>query len=249
MRRWTKKTFGLAVAVGLSMSGAAVAEPLQELRGRLAALHSDRPIRIEVEVTFDHLGTAPLHLNAEKRRGTADLRFNAKGKVKSTQRWHGGATRFSVWGSGRAADESSTPLLDTEEAWVLVDPAGTLDLLLRDAVLLDDRTVTWRERPARLLVIRPGLFAGRDEQGRPADGPRWLTQEAKIWLDENGDPLALERSLAFDVGPLHATQHQVATFQQVDGRLLVADADEVFTGSALIAFNGADHRTLRVKVR
>jgi hypothetical protein len=249
MKRWTKKTFGLVLAAGLSMSGAATAEPLQDLRSRLTALHSDQPIRIEVEVEFDHVGTAPLHLKTERRRGTADLRFGPKGVVKSTQRWHGGTTRASFWKSGRKVDESHTPLLDTEEAWVLVDPAGTLDLLLQGATLLDDQAVTWQERPARLVVIRPGPLAGHHGKGSPVDGPRWLTQEAKIWLDESGDPLALERTMVIDFGPLHATQHQVATFQQVDGRLLVADADEVFTGSALAAFIGADHRTLKVKVR
>lgn len=65
-------------------------------------------------------------------------------------------------------------LLDEAEAHDLIDQAGTLKSLLHEALLVSDEEATWHGQPARLLVIRPGL----------------MVNEAQIWLDASGSPMA-----------------------------------------------------------
>jgi hypothetical protein len=64
--------------------------------------------------------------------------------------------------------------LDGTETGDLIDQAGTLKILLNEALLVSDEEATWHGQPARLLVIRPGL----------------LVNEAQIWLDASGSPMA-----------------------------------------------------------
>ena len=72
---------------------------------------------------------------------------------------------------------------DTEELW---NQAGMMESFLSEATLLSDEQVTWRGRPARLLVVRPTPFERRDGEPRP------FGAQARIWLDECGVPLAME---------------------------------------------------------
>jgi len=62
---------------------------------------------------------------------------------------------------------------------------------LAGGLLLSDEKVTWRGRPARLLVIRPALLEP-DRKDEPAP----FVTEAKVWLDESGVPLAMESVVA-----------------------------------------------------
>ena len=64
-----------------------------------------------------------------------------------------------------------------------VDPAGMLEALLSDSLLVSDESVTWEGRPARLLVVRS--FAAMN---RPSEEPQRFDLDAKIWLDESGVP-------------------------------------------------------------
>lgn len=72
------------------------------------------------------------------------------------------------------------------EAQDLVNQAGMMESFLSEATLLSDEQVTWRGRPARLLVVRPVPFERRDGEPRP------LKAQARIWLDETGMPLAMQ---------------------------------------------------------
>lgn len=62
---------------------------------------------------------------------------------------------------------------------------------LAGGLLLSDEKVTWQGQPARLLVIRPALLEP-DRKGEPTP----FVSEAKVWLDESGVPLAMERAVA-----------------------------------------------------
>jgi hypothetical protein len=243
------KALGWLLTGGLMVASVLPAQSLDPLQARLAALRSDQPIRLKVDVELTHRGTAPLHLNGTKKRGRAIVVYGPRGPEVREQRWRESSTVLSAWRQSKS--EVETPLLDEEEAGDLVDPAGMLALLLHGATVLSDEEVTWQGQPARLLVVRPDPLDGeRQGEGKPAEGnPGRLVTEAKIWLDAGGLPLALERSVELRFGPaLQMTQHQELTFQQVEGRLLAARSEVTYTGTALAVLRSSDEKKLKITV-
>jgi hypothetical protein len=233
------KAFAMALTGVILFAASGKAEPLDEVRARLSALRNDQPMRLYVDVNLEHRGSAPLHLNKTKRRGRATVDFGPKGVKMLDQKWFSDSTRFSLWRS--KPDDSDIPLLGFEEALDLADPAGALDLALSDAVVLEDRTVTWHEQMARLLVVRPAQLVAHQE-----DSP--LVTEVRIWLDPSGIPLAMERSSEFQLGPLKATQLLRFTYQWVEGRLLADEVREEFQSTAIAVLRGRDKRTMKVRI-
>lgn len=232
------------LAGSLLAASSLAAEPLGELQARLAGMRNDQPTRIQMDVELQHRGSAPLHLNKQKRRGAATVVYGPKGVESLTQKWTGTSSRFSFWKERNV--ETDMPLLAETEANDLADPAGMMDLLLREAVLLSDEAATWEGRPARLLVIRPSLAAASPRE--TAEGERTpLDLRARFWLDDSGTPIAMERSMEFRLGPaLVMTETQAFTFQQVDGRLLVSEAEETFSSKALAVLRGRDSKKIKV---
>ena len=229
------------VAGSLLMSTLASAQPINDLQTRVVSMRNDQKTRIEVEVEFRHRGSAPLHLNKEKRRGVAVVEAGPKGVKTITSRWLETSSRFSIWRNGDPQDES--PLMNDTEALDLVNPAGMMETFLSEATLLSDEKVTWQGQPARLLVVRPALLEPRKDGKEPTP----YAIEAKVWLDENGVPLAMERGFELQLGPvLSVTENQSFTFQQVDGRLLVAEAQETYSGTGLAVLHGRDDKKMKV---
>lgn len=243
-----RQSLGWILFGSLWITGSLAAEPLTDLRTRLAALRSEEPVRIEVDIELKHRGSAPLHLNKTKRRGTATVDYGPKGVRKITQRWLETGVRFSVWKKSKLENEA--PPLGDVEAEVLANPVEMMDFLVNGATLLSDESVTWEGQPARLLVIRPhpSASARNEEAPPPREGdPSPLVLEAKIWLNESGDPLAFERSAELRLGgALQLMEQQTLTFQQVEGRLLVAEAWEAYRGSGLGVLHGRDDRRMTV---
>ena len=240
------KALGWTLAGGLLMSSLVSAETINDLQTRLVSMRNDQKTRMEVEVEFRHRGSAPLHLNKEKKRGVAVIEAGPKGVKKITSRWLGTSSRFSAWGKKKGENEA--PLLDDVEALDLVNPAGMMEAFLSEATLLSDERVTWQGQPARLLVVRPALLESNRKGNEPAeDEPEPYALEAKVWLDENGVPLAMERGFELKLGPaLSVTESQSFTFQQVEGRLLVAEAEETWSGTGLAVLRGRDDKKLKV---
>lgn len=213
-------------------------------------MRNDQKTRIEVEIEYRHRGSAPLHLNKEKRRGVAVVEAGPKGVKKITSRWLGTSTRFSAWGKKKG--ENAEPLLNDTDALDLVNPAEMMEIFLNEATLLSDEKVTWQGQPARLLVVRPSLLEPKRKDGKePGKGeepePKRYAIEAKVWLDENGAPLAMERGFEYRLGPaLSWTSSQSYTFQQVEGRLLVAEAEETYSGTGLAVLHSRDDRKMKV---
>lgn len=243
------QALGWMVAAFLMVTGTLAAEPLEDLRARLAGMRNDRPTRVRVDVEVRHRGSAPLHLNRDKKRGRAIIAFTPDRGVKMLdQRWTGTGTRFSVWKKSQSNGESR--LLDFVEAEDLVDPAAFMEVYLDGATLLKDEEASWQGQPARLLVFRPGPLSpqGKDDAEASARADRLpYAFEAKVWLDETGAPLAMERSFETRLGPaLAVTDLQNLTFQQVGGRLLVAEARQDYSGTALAVLRGRDSKKVKV---
>ena len=242
-----RQALGWILFGSLWISGSLTAEPLSDLRMRLAELQSDEPMRIQVDVELKHRGSAPLHLNKTKRRGTAIVDYGPKGVRKIEQWWTETGLRFSFWKKSKV--ETETRPLDDIEAQDLADPVEMMDFLLNGATLLSDESATWQGQPARLLVIRPHpSAAARNEEAAPREGgPSPFDLEAKIWLNESGDPLALERSMEFRLGrALALTGQQTLTFQQVEGRLLAAEAWQAYNGTGLAVLHSRDDKKMTV---
>ncbi len=228
------------------MGRGALAQPLSDLQTRLAALRTDQPAGIKVEVEFQHRGTAPLHLNDRRKRGEAVIVSGRYGAEVRKQKWTGSGRRFSFWGAQE--DEHDVPLVTEDEAQDLLDPVGTIDLVLANAELVSDEAATWEGRPARLLVLRADfpVAAQRGTDAPPQGARSPFLEEAKIWLDESGLPLAMERTLNAKLGPVKATEQRTLTFHYVDGRLLVDKAESDYSGTALAVLRTRDHKTMKV---
>jgi hypothetical protein len=237
-----RQALGWTLAVGLLMSIQVSAQPINDLQTRLATMRNEQKTRIEVEVEFRHRGSAPLHLNKEKRRGVAVVEAGPKGVKRITSRWLGSSTRVSAWGKKKSENEN--PLLNDTDALDLVNPAGMMEAFLNDSILVSDESATWEGRPARLLVLRS--FAAFNRVAA-AEEPERVDLDAKIWLDESGVPLAMERGFELRFGPaLSVTENQSFTFQQIKGRLLVAEAEETWSGTGLAVLHGRDDRKMKV---
>ena len=243
------QALGWTLAAGLLMSTQVSAQPINDLQSRLESMRNDQKTRIEVEIEFRHRGSAPLHLNKQKKRAKAIIFYGPRGVEKIERQSFSSSTRFSAW-SDQKGEEA--PLLDDIEALELVNPAGMLETFLSEATLVSEEKVTWQGQPARLLVLRPAATQPDPKDGKvPAQGeetePTPFAGEAKVWLDENGVPLAMERGFEFRLGrALSVTESQSFTFQQVDGRLLVAEARESYSGTGLAVLHGREDKKVKV---
>jgi hypothetical protein len=231
----------MALTGVLLFAGSVQAEPLDEVRARLSTLRNDQPMRLVVDVKVEHRGSAPLHLNKVRRRGTATVHLGPDGVKRIDQKWLGKSTFASLWRSSKPEDPEMA-MLDFEEARDLYDPVEILDFALTDAVLLEDRADTWRGQTARLLVVRPAQLVAHQDSSP-------LITEMRLWLDPNGIPLAMERTSEFSLGPaLKATQLLTVTYQQVDGRLLADEVREDDQSTAIAVLRGKDKKTMKVHV-
>ena len=231
---------------GSQPSAQARAEPLAELGSRLAAWSSDAPLRVEVEVEQKHRGSAPLHLRRTKQIGGAVIEWGPRGVESLEQWWFGAGARLSIWerAQRRPVIGEDDRVLSDQEAAELADPAGSLGVLLEGATLLADEPSTWEGRAARRLTIQPAMLAPRNAKGREREReePGPLELRLAVWLDEVGEPLAVERSVDFAAGPLAAQQRQTLVLAQVDGRLVVSEMRETWTGQAVALLRGQDDK-------
>ena len=191
-----------------------------------------------------------MHLNKNKRHGRAIVERRPNGTVVTKDRSRGSSTWFSFWRS-KKDDETVEPLVSWEEAQNLANPVGMLESLLQEVEVVSEERVSWQGQPARLLVLQHAELAARQQAEKgsteSAQGPVLL--EAKLWLDESGVPLALESSAELRLtAALTAMEHQSFTFQQVDGRLLVAEARASHSGTALAVLRSGESKTMKVTV-
>ena len=238
------KTKALAMALTgvILFTGSGKAESLDDLRDRLSEMRNDQPVRLVVDVTLEHRGSAPLHLNKTRRRGTATVQFGPEGAKVVDEKWLKDRTFGSFWRSAPPNEDSDMPLVDFEAAREMADPAGALSMALDGAVVLEDRTDTWQGQTARLLVVRPAEVPVQQE-GSP------IVAGMKIWLDPSGAPLGMEKSFEFKLGPvLKAMERVTFTYRQAEGRLLVEEVRDDFQGSAIGVLRDKNKRTMKVRV-
>lgn len=233
------RALGLWMASGLLISNVLTAEPLTDLRARLAALRNTQPIRLKVEIEAKHLESASLRRSGAKQTGRATINYGPKGV-----RMRGGLSTYSShassWGANEEPPGIEIPLLEEGEAKFLVDPANILYFLLWDATLLSDKPVDWQGQAARLLVFVPTSVGEK----AASSGAFWrFSGEVKIWLSDRGLPLAMQHTMRPNVEPaVSAKKDQLFIFQEVDGRLLASRTEDTFSGTRW------DTRTVQVSL-
>lgn len=246
-----RRVFACTLVLGFLFAAAGRAETLDDVLSRLSSMRLDKPVKLKVEVQVKHKGTAPLHRNRVTKRGMATIQSDPDGVKVIERKWLSDSSRFSLWRSSKQDnDESGVELIGDEEAYGLTNPASTLEDLLRDATLVEERAEAWQGKTARLLVIRPAQLAPLEKDGEDPAAPERRSPfagEVKLWLDETGIPLALDGVTQFRLGPaVNVKQHQTITFQQKDGRLFVAEVQESFESTALAILRGRDSRVMKV---
>jgi hypothetical protein len=233
------------LAGALLVTGPAMAQqPLIDLQARLAGLPKELPSRVKVDVELRHKGSAPLHRNNTRMRGEAILVNGRLGAEVRQQKWTRSSSRFSFWKEDE--DNEDIPLVTEGEAEDLIDPVGVMADLLDGAELVSDEAVTWRDRPVRLVTLRLSRPELKEAEAKGA--PSLPVDEiAKIWLDESGLPLALERSAAARLGGVaKVAERRTLTFRTVDGRLLVDEVEAEYSNEALAVLRGRDFKKMKV---
>jgi hypothetical protein len=235
---------GALLAAGSVMPAAAQPQPLTDLQARLAGLPRELPSRVKVDVELRHKGSAPLHRNDKKMRGEAVLVNGRFGPEVRRQKWTQTGSRFSFWKADE--DQAEIDLVTEGEAEDLMDPVGVMADLLDGAELVGDEAVTWRDRPARLVTFRLSRPELKEAESQGASPPP-IEENAKVWLDETGLPLALERSASVRLGGVaKAAERRTLTFRSVDGRLLVDEVEAEYSNEALVVLRGRDFKKMKV---
>jgi hypothetical protein len=115
------------------------------------------------------------------------------------------------------------------------------------AVLAEDKMEPRGGKPTRVLIIKP--HDGLSASDRKAVKSREDT--LKIWLDDNGIPIALDRAYKIKFSKLlisiNMSAHQTATFAVTGDRLVVISSNENTAGSGL-GQSEESHKTARVKL-
>ncbi len=234
------RALGLWMAIGLLISNVLTAEPLTDLRTRMAALRNTQPIRLKVEIEAKHLESASRRRSSAKYAGRTTIIYGPKG-VKMRGGLSTSSSQASSWlGADEEPAGIEIPVLDMGEAKFLVDPANILYFLLWDATLLREEPADWQGQAARLLVLVPTSFGEK----AASSGAFWrFSGEVKIWLSDRGLPLAMQHTMRPNVEPaVLAKKEQLFVFQEVDGRLLASRAEDTFSGTRW------DTRTLQISL-
>ena len=97
--------------------------------------------------------------------------------------------------------------------------------------MLEDKSDTYKGKPARLLVIRIDLAL--DEEERKALKSSDATE--KLWLDADGIPIAMDRTIdakfsKFLIG-FKVHEHETREFQRAAGRLVTTSSTKETSGS------------------
>jgi hypothetical protein len=212
------------------------ADGLTDVRAALQKLQSDHPLRARVEIKTRRSGGESNKQKQSESISSVTVESGAEGLKLSWSPDQIKASRKAAWAeiANPDAPKSDIATLKTLEAGQglnLLDAADPLRRGLERARLLEDKSDTYKGKPARLLVIRIDLTL--DEEERKA----LKSSEAieKLWLDADGIPIAMDRNIdakfsKFLIGfKIH--EHETREFQRAGGRLVTIYSKKESSGS------------------
>lgn len=248
MRRQTSILVLVLLAL-LAVSLPAAADPLADLRANLQRWAGDVPVRarIEVRVTQTSSGDGASRQTVKDAVVTAEqgpqglkLSWPAAALVEARK-----AARQRAANPDAKLQDGGLAELDAEGTADLLSYAEPLSLLLEGATLVEEKNDVRQGRPARLLVFHPA-------ERLDADGRKMLKSRedtVKLWLDPDGLPLALDRTVELKFSKFFitfsVTNRESRTFARAGNRLVVA-AETIEGGGSGLGQSGGQKRQVKV---
>ena len=214
------------------------ADPLADLRATLQGLENGTPLRARVQVKTQRSGG-----ESDKQKqavGDSSVIVESGGQGLRMS-WSAQQIQQSLEAAAAKAAHPDAPhshvatltALEANDALDLLDAAEPLRRGLEGAVLVTDKSDTYKGKPARLLVIRLDLRLEEEARKALKDCDATL----KLWLDASGQPLGLDRDLHLRFSKFFLSyrvhDEEVREFQLTGGRLVVVRSQRDNSGSGL----------------
>jgi hypothetical protein len=226
------------------------ADGLTDVRAALQKLQSDQPLRARVEIKTRRSGGESTKQKQSEGVSSVIVESGGEGLKLSWSPDQIKQSRKAAWAEianpdAPKSDIATLKALEAAQALNLLDAADPLRRGLERARLLEDKSDTYKGKPARLLVVRIDLTL--DEEERKA----LKSSEAieKLWLDADGIPIAMDRSIdakfsKFLIGfKIH--EHETREFQRAGGRLMTTSSTKEASGSGF-GHSEENHITIAV---
>jgi hypothetical protein len=240
----------LASAVALLAAPPVHADRLTDLRATLEKLRGDSPVKAQIVVRSvrkngDEKETekATQEVTVIAEQGAQGLRLAWSPQMLAEARK---AARQKVANPDAPATQGvSLTILDAGQAVDLLDAADALLLDLDRATLVEDKVEPRGGKPTRLLVIKP-------QDGLSTSDRKSLKSREdvlKIWLDDNGVPVAMDRVAKLKFSKLlisiSVSLHRTRTFTVAGDHLVALSSSEESGGSGL-GQSEVTHQTAKV---
>ncbi len=228
----------LASALPLLAAPPLHADRLTDLRATLEKLRGDSPVKAQIVVRTvrkngdkEEAGQATQEATVFAEQGAQGLRLTWGPQLLAE-------ARKAAWQKAANPDAKTTQgadlaVLDAEQAVELLDAADSLLLDLQRAVLVEDKVEPRGGKPTRVLIVKP--HDGLSASDRKALKSREDT--LKVWLDDGGVPVALDRSTKLKFSKLlisfSFSRHLTRTFAVAGDHLVVISSTEDSGGSGL----------------
>lgn len=228
------------------------ADGLTDVRATLQKLQSDQPLRARVEIKTRHSGGESNKQKQSESVSSVIVESGAEGLKLSWSPDQIKQSRKAAWAETANPDAPKSDIatlkaLEAGHALNLLDAADPLRRGLERARLLEDKSDTYKGKPARLLVIRIELAL--DEEERKALKSSDTIE--KLWLDADGIPVAMDRNIEakfskFLIGfKIH--EHETREFRRAAGRLVTTSSTKESSGSGF-GHSEESHTTIKVSL-
>ncbi len=240
----------LAAALLLLSSTRAHADPLSDLRASLQKLAGEQPIKAQIVVKNTVKNNDEGQAQQTVEEGTVVAEDGPQGLRLSWAPQQILESRKAEWQKAANPDapaqhNSSLSVLGAKDAADLLGYAEPLRLLLEGATLVENKVEPRNGKPGRLLVLHPrdGLTASEKKSLKDRE------DVLKVWLDEAGLPVALDRSVKLKFSKFFisfaVSVHEARAFTRLGDRLLVTQWSEESSGSGL-GQTGESRKAMRV---
>lgn len=214
------------------------ADRLTDLRATLEKLRGESPVKAQIVVRTvrkngdkEEAEQATQETTVVAEQGAQGLRLTWAPQLLAE-------ARKAAWQKAANPDAKTTQgadlaVLDAEQAVELLDAADSLLLVLQRAVLAEDKVEPRGGKPTRVLIVKP--HDGLSTSDRKALKSR--EDILKIWLDDKGVPVALDRSTKLKFSKLlisfSFSRHLTRTFAVAGDHLVAVSSSEESGGSGL----------------
>lgn len=214
------------------------ADALNDLRATLQRLQSGQTLRARVQIKTERAGGESE--NQKQSAGDSSVIVESGGQglrmiwsAQQIQQSRQAAAEKAAHPDAPRSALATLTALEANDALDLLDAAEPLRRGLEGAVLLTDKSDTYKGKPARLLVIRLDLRLEEEARKALKDCDATL----KLWLDGAGQPLGMDRDLHLRFSKFFLSyrvhDEEVREFQLAGGRLVVARSQHDNSGSGL----------------